>query len=389
MASGRLHLEFFEDAHRRSIALGHQDLAKAKEEADKVAAGLCGSSRTRDHTELTLGELFDIYLREVTPGKGEQKRSHDRRTAELWLEVVPATRRADSLISSDAEAFINYRKLRGDLRRGRGGIQRSVPIRPRSWRADLAFLKAALRWGKAQGMLTGDPGILYFRDRTKAEVRRPVLKGVEVSALLKAARTVGRDCHDLLVLVHETGHRVGAVRQLRWSDVDLVKATVHWRPELDKIGFDHTTPLSSGAIGVLRVRLEASGAIGDAPIFRAPKSPSRPASRDLVRDWWDRMEAIAQLPGRERRGWHALRRKFASDMKAHPVGELAALGGWKDFSTIHRCYQIPDPESMREALAGRRGSLHQGTAEGTAEVLPREPETKRPRLTLKRGKAVS
>ena len=40
-----------------------------------------------------------------------------------------------------------------------------------------------------------------------------------------------------LVLAHDTGHRIGAIRMLRWSDVDLKAARVRWRAENDKIGF--------------------------------------------------------------------------------------------------------------------------------------------------------
>jgi integrase len=46
-----------------------------------------------------------------------------------------------------------------------------------------------------------------------------------------------------LVLAHETGHRIGAIRQLRWSDVDLKEKRILWRAENDKIGMEHSPPL--------------------------------------------------------------------------------------------------------------------------------------------------
>lgn len=256
---GRLHLEFMEHGRRRSVALGHADRSEAKEEADRVAAGLGDALRARDRGEVSLGELFDIYLREVTPGKGEQKQSHDRRAARLLLEAIPSHRLASGLTGDDAHAFIAHRKARGDLRPGRGGSPRSQPIRPRSWRADLGFLKAVLRWGRTRGLVQSEPGILHFRDRTKAEVRRPIITDAELSRLLDAARQVGGGCFCMVVLAHETGHRVGAIRQLRWSDVDFASGTIRWRPENDKIGNDHTTPLSEAALKVLRARQDELG----------------------------------------------------------------------------------------------------------------------------------
>jgi integrase len=55
-----------------------------------------------------------------------------------------------------------------------------------------------------------------------------------------------------LVLARETGHRLGAVISLRWSDIDVERRVVHWRDQIDKIGFDHETPLTSTAIAVLQ-----------------------------------------------------------------------------------------------------------------------------------------
>lgn len=377
---GRLHLEFMEHGRRKSISLGHSNHTDAKEEADRVAAGLGHALKAREQGQLSLGELFDIYLREVTPGKGLPQQVNDRRIVRLWLEVIHPSRLASSLTARDAEAYIAHRRARGDLRPGRGGAHRSQPIRPRSWRADLALLKAVLRWGRSRGLIEADPGILHFRDRTKAEVRRPILTDKELPALMEAARHVGSACYCLFVLAHETGHRVTAIRELRWSDVNLIEGSVHWRPELDKIGYDHTTPLSATAIAVLKARQEELGLIGDLPVFPAPKAPLKPVSKDLVRDWWQRMEAIAGLPHEDRRGWHSLRRKFASDLKHRPLVDVAALGGWKDTTTITRSYQKADPDTMRSILATRRGPLGSATAEGTAELDRRHRKNHQPRL---------
>ena len=60
--------------------------------------------------------------------------------------------------------------------------------------------------------------------------------------------------------------------------------------------------------------------------------------------------AIADVPGL---GWHSLRRKFATELKATPLKDLCYLGGWKDPQTVLKCYQRPDEETMRTALASR------------------------------------
>jgi hypothetical protein len=56
------------------------------------------------------------------------------------------------------------------------------------------------------------------------------------------------------------------------------------------------------------------------------------------------------VPGR---GWHSIRRKFATELKGASLKDLCELGGWKDHNPILKCYQQPDPETMRVALENR------------------------------------
>ena len=76
-----------------------------------------------------------------------------------------------------------------------------------------------------------------------------------------------------------------------------------------------------------------------------------------MRDWWKRAEEAAFLTPVVRRGWHSLRRKFATELKNMPLKDLSDLGGWKNAETILKCYQWPDTETQREALRSRRPIL--------------------------------
>mgnify|MGYP001070249014 CR=1 FL=1 len=103
----------------------------------------------------------------------------------------------------------------------------------------------------------------------------------------------------------------------------------------------------------LRLLWKVRRAIGDAWLFPSPSDPAQPVSRHLVRDWWERMQKAAKLPVEGRRGWHSLRRKFATELKNSPLRDLQALGGWKDPMTIVKCYPKPDDVTMAEALKNR------------------------------------
>jgi len=173
----------------------------------------------------------------------------------------------------------------------------------------------------------------------------------EYRALLHVAGAVDWRFELALVLAHETGHRIGAIRQLRWEDVDLERGRIRWRGSADKIGFEHTAPASTRALEALRT---AAGADPGIWVLPSPTDPRRPCSRHVLRDWWSHGVRKAKLPPIRRRGWHSLRRKFATELKGVPLKDLCQLGG------------LEEPLDRPEVLpAGRRGHDAKG-AGGTA-----------------------
>ena len=73
-----------------------------------------------------------------------------------------------------------------------------------------------------------------------------------------------------------------------------------------------------------------------------------------VSTWFRRAIALSGVKVPPRTAFHALRRKFATELKDVPLPDLCALGGWKDAKTILTCYQAPDRDTMRAALTARR-----------------------------------
>ena len=71
---------------RTRIALGHRDHGKAKATALTLAAKLQLAEHVTAST-LTLGTLFDNYMREVTPRKGPSAQQHDRAFAEMFVRT--------------------------------------------------------------------------------------------------------------------------------------------------------------------------------------------------------------------------------------------------------------------------------------------------------------
>jgi ketosteroid isomerase-like protein len=49
-------------------------------------------------------------------------------------------------------------------------------------------------------------------------------------------------------------------------------------------------------------------------VFPSPTDPTMPGSRNLVRDWWYRLEKKARLDHVPQMGWHSFRRTFTTEL---------------------------------------------------------------------------
>ena len=355
--TGLYQIEWREKGRRLSRSLKHRDWARAKRQADEAAADFAmlqpnGKAEAAPEA-LTLGRLFEIYGEEVTPTKAYTSRMHDRAATAMFLDFLGRDRRPETLSRRDWDRFIRAR------RSGKVGPS-GQPVSDRMIEYDLKFLVAVLNWAARskdeRGRLFLDRNPLKgLRKPTEKNPTRVVLAEDEYRALLKVSSRVDWRFHVALVLAHETGHRIGAIRKLRWADIDFGDREARWRAEHEKTGYEHVTPLTDEAVAVLRQAWKRSPGLGDAPVLPSATRPLKSVSPSQPRVWWCRAEQLAGMEPKRGRGWHSLRRKFASDLMDQPLKVLCELGGWRDAQTVLRCYQRPDAGQLRTALESRRG----------------------------------
>jgi integrase len=362
--SGRYYLEFYssrfgEPAPRRErVLIPSNEPTVAKRKADELAAELAKVAADRPQAdEATLHSLFDNYLRETSGRWSDSKRAHDERAAEMFLRFFGARTKPKDLNRLHWDRFIAARR-RGEIAPKHAKKGRTVGERVIAY--DLTWLMTVLNWATVSGA-DGRHGVLLERNPLKGlplprneSPKRAVLTEEQYGKMLEASADIGLGFRLALVLAHETGHRIGSIRLLRWSDLNLDGARVRWRAENDKRKFEHTTPLTDDAVKALRDARAAQKAVGEAWVFPAPGDASEPCSRHLMRDWWERAAAKAKLPQGERYGWHSLRRKFATELKETDLRNLCHLGGWKNHNTVLTCYMAPDEERQVAALAQRQ-----------------------------------
>ena len=354
--TGLYQIEWRENGRRLTRSLKHRDWRRAKRQADEFAAGFAkpepNGKQEAETGPLTLETLFDIYGEEVTPTKTRHSRQHDRTAMKMFLGFLGRNRDPATLSQRDWDRFIRARRA------GRVGPS-GKPVSDRMVEYDLRFLIAVFNWAsrsrdeRGRLLIESNP-LRGLRTPMEKNPTRIVLTEDEYRALLGVSREVDWRFRVALVLAHETGHRIGAVRKLRWNDIDLEGETIRWRSEHEKTGYEHVTPVTPEAVAALEEARRRNPATGDAPVLPSPKDPSSSVAAWVARGWWDRAERLAGLEPKRGRGWHSLRRKFASDLMDQPLKVLCELGGWKTAKTVLQCYQRADEGQLRTALANRR-----------------------------------
>ena len=355
--TGLYQIEWRDNGRRLTRSLKHRDWSRAKRQADEVAAGFAvhepvGNAEAEPEP-LTLRTLFDIYGEEVIPTKGKRSRLQNRAAMKMFLGCFGRDRRPETLSQRDWDRFILARRA------GRVGPS-GKPVADRTIEHDLTFLMTVLNWATRSrdehGRLLLDRNPLKGLKKPKAKnPNRVVLAHEEYRALLRVSRQVCWRFRVALVLAHETGHRIGAIRNLRWFDIDFEGGVVRWRAEHEKTGYEHTTPVTDEAIAVLQEARRRSPGTGESPVLPSPRHPSKCVGRGRANIWWNKAERLSGLEPKRGRGWHSLRRKFASDLMDQPLKVLCELGGWKTAKTVLQCYQRAGQDRLREALASRRG----------------------------------
>ena len=132
-----------------------------------------------------------------------------------------------TLSQRDWDRFIREQRAGRVRRSGR-------PVSDRTVEYDLNLLIAIFNWASKsrdeRGRLLLDANPLRgLKTRREKIPTRMVLDEDEHQALFRASREMEWRVHVALVLAHETGHRIGAIRQLLWPDFDLEAGVGRWR----------------------------------------------------------------------------------------------------------------------------------------------------------------
>jgi integrase len=322
---------------------------------------------------LNMASLFDLYTRAALPKQKPVHQAETVRAAEMWTRYLGADFDVRRFGPREWDAF-SRRRASGEIdARGRAvdKAEDRKQVGARVVAKDLKVLRAACRRATIERTAAGS--FVLDVDPTRGlalpiekNPRRPVYdaerfdKLMAVADRLQMRRGVGKDARwepshllTLIRLAGDTGRRIGSILALRWSDwhPELGKhGKLRWRAEEDKVGREWWAPVTAEVRDELERLRRERPAVGEALLFPAPNDPAKPVSEQITIGWLRRAERLAELKPLPGGAWHPFRRRWASERKHLSPKDVAAVGGWIDTTTLQKCYQVADDETMEAVV---------------------------------------
>ena len=321
-----------------------------------------------------LSEVCELFVKECPMFLDNTE--HGQRDTRIRLAILRSAigdaRDVRTLTANDVRHYEARRKRGGIRFRGRRGNARVTDgVRQRSVQADVKLLKQVLYWACTITGADGQPWlqrnpIAEVEVRGEHDVKRPIatqerfestivsMKQFQEKYAAEALVTTKKERQRTesrwrswvraelgLILLEATGRRRGAIMGLRWEDCDFLAHRITWRAENDKKRRTWVVQYPASLFEALREFQRRLGAIGG-PVFPGAKDPTRCAPAELLSQWIEKAEVEAKLPKLEGGTCHPYRRKWRSERTHHPLKAVAVAGGWTDFDTMMRCYDIPE-----------------------------------------------
>jgi integrase len=350
-------------------SLRHRDKERAEADGYTLLAKLKTREEALTGGKLTLSALFDMYR--VSSAHGMKKASTQRGDEAMLRKVMAFLGEEREVLTLSHCEVERYEIAR------RNGGHGSRPVGPRAVAKDLVALRTVLNWATRQrysrgGQLLDHNPLLGMKLPAEKNPCRPVETYDRYLRLMDVAHDVDWRLPAALVLAESTGQRIGSTLRLRKCDVDLDRppyGRVQFRGEHQKTGYEHSVALTTGAAEVLRRHMARLVSGPEAWLFPAERDPEKAVcvsvmSR-LLREAYIR-SGLETSPGGL---WHPWRRKWATERKGMPLKDVAAAGGWRDPTTLLRCYQQPDECTMLRVVLEAPKLYGEGANMG--EVTPK------------------
>lgn len=269
----RWHANFQLDGEQVRQSLKTTSKKEARRQALRLEAEILAGRYAQPAKAPAIETVFDAYM-ESLRAQGKAAKTLSKVTLIRGrVLALAAQRRAQSIMSIDLRFIDAYRSDRA---------KSDKPPAPKTIANELMFIRIVVNFALSRGMIRHDP--LKGLKVKKAKPRpQPCWTRGEVEAILAAARGPHLPS---LVLLAETGMRVGELRWLSWLDIDLAQGIIKiqpkdaWKP---KTGDQRVIPMSPRARALLSgLPRRSRWAVTAAPSTRYPDGQHQISERRLL-----------------------------------------------------------------------------------------------------------
>jgi integrase len=232
---GRWYANFQHDGrqHRQSLR------TSSKKEARRRAILIEGTLLRDEYRPATKGARIEVAIADYLAHlRTERRATKTIGKCELVcrrLTNLAARRHMRNLDQIDLQFVDAYRAERV-----------AAGAKPKTVHNETVIIRQLINFALARNMLRTDP-LKGLRLKNPKPTRQPCWTRLEVEKILAAAAGYQRAA---LVLLAETGARVGEIKHLTWEDIDLERALIHIRPKDDwqpKTGDQRAIPMNPTA----------------------------------------------------------------------------------------------------------------------------------------------
>ncbi len=327
------------------------------------------SGRSPDAT-VTLGALSEVFRREVIGRQTPRHAIDTERELTLWLRYLGAGFEVNRLGLREWNAFVRQRAS-GEVD-STGAVVANLderrPVGARAVGKSLKVLRHLCRFATLYRTRAGR--FLLETDPTRglevpveSNPKRPRVDAERFTQLVAVAPRVHMTHADgervpsylpqLLTLAYHTGpphlgdpgsQVVGLARGREATRRSvLARRTRQDRPRLA-----YTCPPGGPRVsGGPPARTAGPRRRASVPQRRDPR---RPIDHHLATAWLYQAEKLAGLPRVAGGAWHPFRRAWATARKGLSLKDVAEAGGWKDTTTLLKCYTQADPETIADVV---------------------------------------
>jgi integrase len=137
---------------------------------------------------------------------------------------------------------------------------------------------------------------------------------------------------------------------LTYTRIAPARDTIFWRADTDKKGKAWTVPMPATLRDEIKSFHARLGSAFGSLVFPSESDATVPVRTDVFSVWLRAAEKKAELPKLDGSLWHAYRRGWATSRKHLPTADVAAVGGWSDVTTLIRCYQQVDDDTLLRVM---------------------------------------